>query len=350
MRVLILSRDLSWASLCHCLAREGHEVRVFLSHHQHADALDGLFEQAASLEAGVSWVGKDGLVVADHVGCGSLQDDLRAQGYSVVGGSAGGDKLEEDRPHCQRVLAEYGIPAIPTAHFSNAAHAIAHVRAHGGHWVIKQNGHAESTFCYVGQLPDGTDVIDVLAHYARNYGDAGGFVLQQRVFGVEIGVAQYFNGQRWVGPVEINVEHKDLCAGDMGPKTSEMGTLMWYEASEQQRLFQETLAKLEPYLRQVDFRGNIDINCIVNENGVFPLEVTARFGYPAFQLQTEIHVSPWGEFLKAVADGQDYALDWRRGYGLVALVAAPPFPYYSGGGRYPPVTARPPAPFPSTPD
>jgi phosphoribosylamine--glycine ligase len=107
---------------------------------------------------------------------------------------------------------------------------------------------------------------------------------------------------------------------------------MWYDADEANRLFRETLARLEPYLRSVDFRGNMDINCIVNDEGVFPLEVTARFGYPACQLQAEIHVSPWGEFLKAVADGRDYDLQWRRGYGLVALVATPPFPDLSPRG------------------
>jgi phosphoribosylamine--glycine ligase len=112
-----------------------------------------------------------------------------------------------------------------------------------------------------------------------------------------------------------------------------MGTLMWYDADQNNRLFRETLAKLEPYLKSVDFRGDVDINCIVNEQGAFPLEVTARFGYPAFQLQTEIHASPWGEFLKAVADGRDYDLQWREGVGLVALVATPPFPYFSPAGR-----------------
>lgn len=333
MRVLVLSHDFSGASLCHRLAREGHEVRVSVSDPRHADPLEGIVGKAPSPEAGIAWVGKDGLVIADDVGFGKLQDDLRAQGYSVVGGSAGGDRLEEDRPWCQRVLADCGIPSLPTLHFATAAQAIAHVRAHAGQWVIKQNGHPESIFCYVGRLPDGSDLIDLLQNYARAYGDAGGFVLQQRVSGVEIGVGRYFNGRCWVGPIEMNVEHKKLCAGDVGPKTHEMGTLMWYDADEASRLFRETLAKLEPYLRQVDFRGNVDINCIVNEAGVFPLEVTARFGYPAFQLQTEIHASPWGEFLKAVADGRDYELEWRRGYGLVALVATPPFPYFSPAGR-----------------
>lgn len=125
----------------------------------------------------------------------------------------------------------------------------------------------------------------------------------------------------------MNVEHKDLFNGNLGPKTYEMGTLMWYDDNENNRLFQETLAKLKSFLIKSNFRGDIDINCIINESGVYLLEATARFGFPATQLHCEIHKSPWGEFLKAVADGKDYDLKYKKGYGIVALVATPPFPY-----------------------
>jgi phosphoribosylamine--glycine ligase len=333
MRILVLSHDFSGASLCHRLAREGHEVRVHVADAAQAGALEGIVSKAANRDDGLDWVGRDGLVIADDVGFGRLQNELRAQGYAVVGGSAGGDRLEEDRPYCQRVLADCGIAALPTAHFATAADAIAHVRAHPGPWVIKQNGHPESIVCYVGRMEDGADVVDLLRHYAERYGDRGGYVLQRRCQGIEIGVGRYFNGRRWAGPIELNVEHKKLCAGDVGPKTYEMGTLMWYEADEAQPLFRATLAKLEPYLRQADFRGDVDINCIVNAEGAFPLEVTARFGYPAVQAQMELHATPWGEFLHALAQGRDGELDWRPGYSLSGRVAAPPFPYHGPGDR-----------------
>lgn len=337
MRILFISEDLWGTGLCFRLVREGNEVRAAMSDPSgfSANVLDGIVAKVSGLDQGLAWVGKEGLIVVDCVGFGHLQDDLRTQGYTVVGGSAGGDRLEEDRPWCQRVFADCGIPTLITQYFPDAAHAIAHVRHHcaSGPWVIKQNGHPECTFCYVGKLLDGSDVIDLLTRYAEAYGDKGGFVLQQCASGVEIGVGRYFNGRHWVGPIEMNVEHKNLFPGGLGPNTGEMGTLMWYDADEQNRLFQETLGKLSAYLAKVDFRGDIAINCIVNEEGAFPLEVTARFGYPALQVQTEIQRSPWGEFLYAVAKGEDYSLQWRQGYGVVALVATPPFPYFSPMGR-----------------
>lgn len=111
----------------------------------------------------------------------------------------------------------------------------------------------------------------------------------------------------------MNIEHKSLSNGDLGPKTYEMGTLMWFDNDEKNRLYQETLAKMKDYLTSIDFRGDVDINCIVNEKGVYPLEITARFGFPALQLQQAL--SPevaWGEFLKAVADGKQYDFKFKR--------------------------------------
>jgi len=72
---------------------------------------------------------------------------------------------------------------------------------------------------------------------------------------------------------------------------------------------------------------------IVNEQGAFPLEATSRFGYPAFQLQTEFHCSPWADFLSTVALGKPYDLEWRPGYGIVVLVALTPFPFLHAAER-----------------
>jgi phosphoribosylamine--glycine ligase len=152
--------------------------------------------------------------------------------------------------------------------------------------------------------------------------------LQKKVEGVEIGVARYFNGTDWVGPIEMNVEYKKFFPGDLGPATSEMGTLAWYDDNDtENKLFQETLAKLKPYLQKIGYRGDIDLGCIVNETGAYPLEATPRFGSPIVHLHSEIHQSPWGEFLLAIAKGEPYKLKWRRGYGIVILVTVPPFPY-----------------------
>jgi len=209
--------------------------------------------------------------------------------------------------------------------------AAAFIEAHPAEWVIKRNGHADKTACYVGRLPDGRDTINLLRNDAARDAHPVPYVLQKRISGIEIGVGRYFNGSDWVGPIELNIEHKKLFPGDIGPKTGEMGTLLWYTANEENRLFREILAPLRPHLQHVGFRGDFDINCMVNAEGAWPMEATTRFGYPAMQAQMALHETPWGEFLKAIADGTPCDLRWRSGYAVVVLIAVPPFPFCAHG-------------------
>ena len=178
---------------------------------------------------------------------------------------------------------------------------------------------------YVGQCDDGRDAISVLKYYKKH--KISPVHLQQKVDGVEVAVGRYFNGNDWVGPININFEHKPLCNGDIGPLTAEMGTLAWYDDDETLPIYQETLAKLKPFLQRINYKGDIDINCMADERGVWPLEATMRLGTPITELQCEIHRSPWGEFMKAIADGKPYELEYNRGYAIVVAVMVPPFPF-----------------------
>ncbi len=330
MNVLFVSsRNMIAPNLAYRLKQEGHTVKLYLPTPETRRNFDGLVEKIEDWQKELDWVGKDGLIIFDDVGEGKTQEELRERGYSVFGGCAAGDRLENDRAHAQKILHEHGLQTLEIKTFNNLAEAIAFVKEHNGPWVIKQNGHSSKSLNYVSMFDDGRDVINVLENYARipKY-RLRTITLQRRVQGIEIGVGRYFNGRDWVGPIEMNIEHKKLFPDDLGPPTSEMGTLAWYDDDEKNnKLFQDTLARLKPYLEKINYRGDIDLNCIVNQSGAFPLEITPRFGSPAVHLQDEIHRSPWGEFLKAVADGRDYSLHWQAGYGLVVMLTVPPFPY-----------------------
>ena len=74
------------------------------------------------------------------------------------------------------------------------------------------------------------------------------FQLQRRVTGVEVAVGAFFNGSRFVTPVNINFEHKKLFPGNLGPSTGEMGTTMFW--TEPNRLYLQTLEKMETVLAE----------------------------------------------------------------------------------------------------
>jgi len=325
LRVLFVSGELIAGDLAYQLKKEGCDVKLYIEDKSRKDCFDGMVEKTSNWRKELSWVGKDGLIVFDDVGYGKIQDDLRRQGYLIVGGSEGSDKLEQDREFGQKVLAEYGVKMLPSHNFNSADAAIDFVKRNPKRWVLKQNGHT-SMLNYVGEMEDGSDVTNLLKIYKDSkFKDTKIITLQERVYGVEIGVARYFNGDGWVGPIEINFEHKSLCNDDVGPKTGEMGTLMFYV--EKNRLFEQTLRKLEPYLKEVNFKGDIDINFIVNKEKVFPLEFTCRFGCPSTQLQQELNLSSWKDFLLALAKGKQFNLNYKKSYGIIISIVIPPFPY-----------------------
>jgi phosphoribosylamine--glycine ligase len=323
MRILFISGELIAGDLAYRLKLEGCDVKLFIEHTEQKHCLDGLVEKTDDWKNELDWVGKEGLIVFDDVGYGKIQDDLRKDGYRVVGGSEGGDRLEKSRRFAQEILSNLGMQTVPIVDFSTPREAIDYVQNHPGKWVVKQNNH-QSALNYVGELEDGRDVLSILETYERN--GVRDITLQERIEGIEVSINRYFNGSDWVGPSEITIEHKSLFNDNLGPKTGEMGNLMWYDDANG-RLFEETIARLKPYLQKVDFRGDIDINSFISEKGVFPIEVTSRFGCPITHSQSAMHISPWHELLGAVADGKPYDLKHRDGYCIALTMALPPFPY-----------------------
>lgn len=324
MRVLLISKELIGSALVHRLIAEGQDVRVYIEDPTCAHCLDGFVEKVGDWRRGLDWVGREGLVLFDDVGWDGLQNELRSSGYRVVGGDAFSDRLELDREHFRTVLEDCGVSTLESHDFSSALDARNYILENPARWVLKHSSHM-STATFVGRRDDGKDVLELLRLY-----DVRGIRpihLQRAVQGVEIGVARYFNGLDWIGPIEINIEHKALFPGDLGPLTAEMGTLAWYEDDESIPLFAETLGRLRSYLASIKYKGDIDINCIVNGDGIWPLEATTRFGSPATQVQCQLHLSPWHEFLGAIADGAPYDLEYRRGFALGVTIAMPPFPF-----------------------
>jgi phosphoribosylamine---glycine ligase len=328
VKVLFISNNLIAADVARLIKEEGHDVKLFIDYKNSKQNFDNIVSKTANWKKELKWVGKDGLIIFDDVGYGKVQDSLRKKGYTVFGGSELTDRLETEREFGQKILKDLGIETVELKDFADMDDAVNFVKKNPKAWVIKQNDHGSKNISYIGQFPDGRDVISMLKNYLQDKNlNREKITLQERVYGVEIGVGRYFNGDDWIGPIEFNIEHKPLFNNDVGPLTSEMGTLAWYDNNENNKLYKETLAKLKPFLQKAGFHGDMEINFIVDKNHAYPLEATPRFGSPIVHLQSEIHSSPWGEFLCAVASGEKFNLKWKKGYGIVVLIATPPFPF-----------------------
>lgn len=326
MKFLFVSYDALITDIAWQVVKEGHEVKYYIESKEEADIGDGFVPKTDNWEKEVDWA--DVVVFDDVLGHGKRAQKLRGQGKLVVGGTAYTDMLEDDRSFGQEELKKIGIPIIPYENFTSLDDGIEFVKKNPGKYVIKPSGEAQNIklFLFVGEEEDGKDVIQVLEAYksiAKKQIKV--FQLQKKVSGVEVAVGAFFNGQQFVYPINVNFEHKKLFPGNIGPSTGEMGTAMYW--SEPNNLFNNTLLKMEAKLKEEKYVGYIDLNCIVNGNGIYPLEFTARFGYPTIFIQQEGILMPISEFFHGIAAGTLAKFKAKNGFQIGVSLVRPPFPY-----------------------
>ena len=283
-----LSGDLAWT-----VKKEGHEVKVYIKARTDQDVYNGFIEKIERWEDHIDWAD---VIIFDDVEFGDIADKLRKKGKLVVGGSV----YEE---------------------------AIAFLRENSSRYVFKPSGNTPSGgkgLLFIGEEEDGKDLLEILDQNKKIWQKkAPTFILQKYVAGVEVAVGAFFNGKDFVYPINVNFEHKRIFPGDIGPFSGEMGTLMFW--SEPNNLFRATLGKMLPALQECGYVGYIDINCIVNGRGIYPLEFTARFGYPTIQIQQEGITLPMGEFLYRLARGEDFEMKTKKGFQIGVRVMVPTY-------------------------
>jgi phosphoribosylamine--glycine ligase len=324
MRFLGVGDYCDLSSLYLRLLREGHQVKVYISKPLCRDTLAGLVEHTDDWRRELPWIrhaGNEGIILFENAAeqRGRLQDELRTAGYHVIGGCAYGDRLENDRAFAQTILAEFGLPICPVHDFSTRESGIDFLRHHPGRYVLKFNGPLES---FVGRLDDGRDV---MAFLEGSPDDIPPFILMRHVTGVEMGVGAYFNGQEFLTPSCLDWEHKRFFPGDLGEMTGEMGTVVTYERT--QRFHDLTLGHMAPLLRDSGYCGYINLNTIVNEEGIWPLEFTCRFGYPGYSILEPLQQTPWGELFQSMVTRRTPSLQTRKGFSVGIVMTTPPFPY-----------------------
>ena len=314
------------------LVEAGHAVRVFISEPLCHGVLAGIIERVHDWEAELAWLreaGPDGIILFENVAGerGALQDRLRADGFNVVGGSAYGDRLEKDRAYAQGVLRGIGLPTAGVWEFDAAEPALAFLQERPARYVLKFSGDGfGAADNYVGRSPDGRDVAALVrVKLKAREGKPTRFILMERLEGVEMGVGAYFDGRRFLEPACLDWEHKHFFPGDLGELTGEMGTVVTYDRT--RTFFERTLGRMQPLLAAHGYLGYINLNTIVNEAGIWPLEFTCRFGYPGFAVLDPLQETGWAELFRSLTSGGDGRLATRPGFAVGIVMTTRPFPF-----------------------
>jgi phosphoribosylamine--glycine ligase len=229
------------------------------------------------------------------------------------------------------VLRDLGLRTANSREFTDFDEAIDFVQRTPGRYVFKLNGSEwSSTRSYVGVMEKGDDMVAVLRATQHNWsaGETPSFVLMDHITGVEVGVGAFFDGETFLSPSNLDWEHKRFFPGDVGELTGEMGTVVTYRGAE--RMFEQTLARVAPLLRDSGYRGYINLNTIVNDEGIWPLEFTCRFGYPGFPILDSLHRCGWDHIFRSLIRRDGNRFPTHDGYSVGVVITVPPFPYWYG--------------------
>jgi len=318
-----LSGDLAWQ-----VKKEGHQVKAYIKSETDQDVFDGFIDKVKKWEDFIDW---SDVIVFDDIGFGKMADELRKKGKLVVGGSEYTDRLEDNRNFGQMEMQKAGMLILPHWDFSNYNLAIKFLQENPGRYVFKPNytvgtGEDFHDLLFLGEEDDGKDILEIIKSNKKFLeSKIRSFQLQKFASGVEIAVGAFFNGEDFIYPINVNFEHKRLFPGELGPFTGEMGTLCYW--SQPNPIFKETLGRMKDKLKEAGYVGYIDINCIANARGIYPLEFTSRFGYPTINIQMEGILTPMGEMLYKLANKENFELRTKRGFQIGVVAALTPYIY-----------------------
>ena len=317
MRILVLSQTGDFLGVAQRLRLEGHDVAMWIKEKAYARSGKGIVERVLSWRPLLRWAD---LVIVDIVGMGKYYPLLKSMGKPFLGCHPEMDRLELDRAYGMKCFADAGITVPETFPFPTPAKALQWMRDEdwGDGFAVKADDNIGCASSRVLTEPEQLDwALEALPATSS-------LIVQRLVKGVEVSTEGWFDGNDFIPPYNHTFEEKKFLEGNLGPNTGCMGNIVI--ARESNRLTRATVERLRPLLRHLHWRGPIDVNCIVNEEGAFALEATARFGYDAIEAFLEGVKMGAGEFLRGIASRELTTIPISSDYLIAVRLSVPPYP------------------------
>lgn len=322
-RFLILSDAGDGVGLALRLKLEGHDAKIKIFDRMHDTQGKGLVDYSDAYQMGQT-------VIADCTGFGEIMDSFRDAGIRTFGGGSFADKLEANRQFAEEVMYKARIEtpkSVSVKTWDDAAKQAIRLAETSGKVVLKPEGALSGVIpSYVAS--DDKEALSMLKQFEKECGsDDVELTVQEFIEGIAVSSEGWFNGFEWVdGMFNHTIERKQFLDGDLGSSGGCTGNVVW-PCDANDPLVKQTLTKLTEVLREHRYVGAIDINCVVNEGGIYGLEFTPRFGYDA--LPTLLHslsAFDFGVFVDSCARGDAGIFSLLPGFAGGVRLSIPPWP------------------------
>lgn len=319
MKIVIISKEADASGVAYKLMTEGHDVHLWIKEPKYKYALQGIVKRPAKWRPALQ--GAD-LVICDMVGFSDhaeLFDQLKIPHISC---NKVGDVMELDRQKGAAVFQRLGINMPKSQNFKNVAEAEKLEWKNEVGYVVKASGNLDTGKTYVCETES------IYKWALSTMKEATDIVVQDRIpqeGSVEVSTEVWFNGSQFILPVNHTWEEKKFMPGGIGKMTGCMGNVV-LAFDYPTNLAKATVLKFGPLLARANYRGPLDVNCIVTEKEIYALEMTCRMGYDACEaLFTGLNESVGG-FLYEVALGTKKRMDVRNDFLLAVRVTRDPYP------------------------
>ena len=312
----------------------GHEVKWYDRPRDNGTprrAGEGIIEKIRDYDAlRKKWIGwADMIYLPDNAHYLDMLEPFRKIGYPIFAPSVEAAELELNRGAGQRAMKAAGIPIMESKTFTDYPAAIRFVQKNPHFLVSKPSGDANKALSYVAH--DADDMAYMLERWSEREdlvkaAKEEGFLLQEKKTGCEMAVGGWFGPGGWSKWFCENWEYKKLMAGDMGPATGEMGTLV--RLVRHSKLAEQVLLPMTKTLEQLEYVGYIDNNCIIDKVNPWPMEFTIRDGWPLrHNLTALIKNEDPAQWMLDMLNGHDTIEAVENEVCVSIVMAIPDFPF-----------------------
>lgn len=300
---------------------EGNEVGLYIDDKIYKNVFDGLLPKVDNPE---SFIDKETTIIFDMSGFGSIADTWRRKGNYIYGASKFADNLEHDRNFGFESMQKSGIKIPEYKEFTKFPDAVNYIKDNlDKRLVFKPNGSMPCKLTYVSD--DSEQLLEYLRFVEERFSkDIDSFILQDFVEGCVVSSEFFCSYGELLWPPNHTVEVKKSMNDDLGPSTGCSGNITWNCSS---NIIGEGIWQAADMIKKELYTGQIDLNAVVNETGVYGLEWTPRFGYDATPTYLTLLDMELGKFFSDCSRGQiKNLISTNNNYAGAVRLSIPPYP------------------------